>query len=342
MSKSIIAGFIAIAFISVGVVFTLQSSKQATTSLQTINLGVESSLLSAAVWIAEKKGYYLEQGLEVKITTFSTGRDSLLAMLDKKNIDISTVAPTPIMFASFERSDFSILATFAYSYDNVKIIAHKDSGISNANNLKGKTIATPFGTTGQFFLASYLELAELSASDVNLVDIKPTDLATALIDKQVDAIVIWEPHAYHAKQLLQDDAIQVPASDMYRETFNFMVMNDFAQSHSASLEGFLKANLKATSFINNNKKEAQQIISQRLKLDIAVVTNLWDQFHFNIMLDQSLLTTLEDEARWALKNALTQQTTMPDYLNYLAPQPLKSVNPIAVSVIHETRAVDED
>ncbi len=47
------------------------------------------------------------------------------------------------MFKSFERADFSIFATFVYSYENMKIIAGKNKGIHQAVDLKGKKLAHP-------------------------------------------------------------------------------------------------------------------------------------------------------------------------------------------------------
>jgi ABC-type nitrate/sulfonate/bicarbonate transport system substrate-binding protein len=90
-----------------------------------LTIGVESSLLSAAVWVAENKGIFKEAGLDVTIKEFDSGRLSFLDML-AGGVDISTTAPTPIMLKSFERSDFSILATFVHSEKDIKVICNSD------------------------------------------------------------------------------------------------------------------------------------------------------------------------------------------------------------------------
>ena len=167
--------------------------------LEKLSLGVESSLLTAAVWVAEHNGYFQEEGLDLTIKPFDSGRASFKAMLADEGVDISTVAPTPIMFDSFNRMDFSVVATFVHSMDDLKVIACsmecREGGINSVADLLGKRIGTPFGTTGQYFVDSFLTFHEINVSDVELVDIPPSELATALNNKQVDAIVIWEPHA---------------------------------------------------------------------------------------------------------------------------------------------------
>ena len=60
------------------------------------------------------------------------------------------------MFESFKRNDFAVFATFVYSYENMQILVRKDKGINTAADLKGKKLATPMGTTGQFFTELFL------------------------------------------------------------------------------------------------------------------------------------------------------------------------------------------
>jgi ABC-type nitrate/sulfonate/bicarbonate transport system substrate-binding protein len=305
---------------------------QTSGSLDKITLGVETSLLPAAVWVAESKGYFQKYGLDVTIKEFDSGKASFNDML-ASGVDISTVAPTPIMFNSFDRQDFSIFATFVDSYNDVKVIAHKDRGIATASDLKGKKIGTPMGTTGQFFVEAFFVYNGIRSSEVEVIDINPSDLPSALADGNVDAIVIWEPHGYNTQKLLGDKAVRLPSSDVYKETFNFMVMNDFARDNPEILKRFTKAVDYATTFIKNNKEESQKIVAERLGLDKEVTNILWDDFVFEISLHQSLIITLEDEARWAVNNDLVEAEKIPNYLDYIYIDALEEVKPEAVTII---------
>jgi len=306
--------------------------KKYTGPAEKVTLGAESSLLTAAVWVAENKGYFNEEGLDVTIKDFQSGKASFNDMLDN-GVDISTVAPTPIMFNSFKRQDFSIFGTFVDSNEDVKVIASKDAGITTTADLIGKKIGIVDGSTSQFFLSAFLTFNNLKDSDVETIDFAPPDLPDALNDGEVDAIVIWEPHAYNAQQLLGEKAIRLPSSEVYLETFNFMVMNNFAQDNPEILKRFLKAIDRATTFMQNNKEESQTIVAERLDLDKEVMNALWDDFVFEISLSQSLILTLEDEARWAIQNKLTDVTKVPNYLNYIYLDALDEVNPKAVTII---------
>ena len=334
ISIGIIIGVIAVVVgISLYWAFQRQPEKY-TGPVEKLTLGVETSLLPAAVWVAENKGFFQEEGLDLTIKGFDSGRLSLLAMLKgDEGIDMSAAAPTPIVFSSFDRQDFSIFATFAYAYEDIKVIARKDKGINTAADLKGKKIGTPMGTTGQFFTETFLIYNAVSPGDVELVDLAPSDLPPALNKGEVDAIVIWEPHGSNARELLGDKAIRLPSSNVYRTTFNFLVMKDFAEENPEVLEKFLRAIDKATIFVKNNKKESQSVITKRLNLEKEAVALHWDEFVFEISLGQSLMIGLEAEARWAIKNNLTDKTEIPNYLNYLYIAALEAVNPSRMTII---------
>ena len=336
MSKKALIGIITVVIVLVvGIYWYIQKEPEKYIGLpEKVILGVESSLLPASVWVAENKGYFQEQGLDLTIKEFDSGRLSLLAMLKgDESIDISAAAPTPIMFSSFDRQDFSIFATFAYAYEDIKVIARKDKGINTAADLKGKKIGTPIGTTGQFFTETFLIYNTVSFSDVEIVDVAPSDLPSALNKGEVEAIVIWEPHGSNARELLGDKAIRLPSSDVYKTTFNFLVIKDFAEENPEVLKKFLRAIDKATMFIKNNKKESQDVVTKRLNLEKEAVALHWDEFVFEISLNQSLLIALEDEARWAIKNNLTSATKIPNYLDYIYIDALEVVKPEVIGII---------
>ena len=300
--------------------------------IQKVTVGAEGSLLTAAIWVAEAKGYFKKERLEVSIKPFDSGRLSFLAMLNGEGIDISTVSPTTIMFNSFKRDDFAIFATFVYSYEDVKVIARKDKGINRARDLKGMKIGTPGGTVGQFFLNAFLTENGIPVSEVTVVNIAPSELPYALVRNLVDAIVIWEPHGHRAREQLKDKAIRLPSSEVYKETSNFMVMKDYAKANPEILEKFLRATDEATTFIREHKEEAQQLVADKLELDPAITKALWDDFVFEMSLDQSLIRTLEEEGIWAIQSRLVKKPKIPNYLDFIHLKSLESVNANAVTI----------
>jgi NitT/TauT family transport system substrate-binding protein len=331
-----VVGIIILAVIGVGVYFWLvqKQPEKYTGPVEKVTVGVEFGLLPAAVWVAENKGYFQEEGLDLTIKEFDSGKASLVAMLSNdEGIDISAAAPTPIMFNSFDREDFYVFGTFAYAYEDIKVVANKDSGIAGVNDLIGKKIGTLMGSTGEFFTEAFLIYNSISFDDVEMVDVAPSDLPEALNSGQIDAQVIWEPHGTTAKKLLGDRYLRLPSADVYKTTFNFLTMKSFANENPEILKRFLRAIDKATIFVKNNKEVAQEIIAERLNLQKEDIALHWDEFTFELSLDQSFLINIEDEARWAIKNKLVDATEIPNYLDFIYPDALEAVKPEVVTII---------
>ena len=304
--------------------------------IKKVTLGVETSLPPAAVWVAENKGYFRGEGLDLTIKEFDSGRTALATMLNEGNLDMVTVAQTPVMFNSFDRDDYVIIAAMVYSDNDVKILARQDRGIKNPSDLRGKTVGITKGSTGHFFLGLFLIHSGLGLSEIETIDIEASELPQALVDGRVDAISTWEPHIWNAKKLLDENAVRLQprgGSKIFREDFYFVPNRNFMENNPETLKRFLKAIEKGEEFIQKNREEAINIVSQRLKLDKVFIASIWDDFEFQLILDQAIIITLEDEARWAIDNNLTNSTEVPNYLDYIYSDILEEIKPKAVTII---------
>ena len=263
---------------------------------------------------------------------YASGKLAARSMLDGE-IDISTVADMPVVFNSFVREDFYIVATFTANYSFGKIIARKDKGIKTAADLIGKKVGINPGTSSHFYLGVFLIHNQISISEVELFNIKTVDLPAALKSNEVDAISVWEPYDQVARQLLQSNAIELPASEIYRATFNFAVLKSFARDNPETIKKFLKAIDRTAIFMQNNREESQVIIAERFELEKEIVDMHWDDYVFGVSLAQSLLITWDDIARWAINNKLTDKKTIPNYLDYIYMDALDAIKPESITII---------
>ena len=105
------------------------------------------------------------------------------------------------------------------------------------------------------------------------------------------------------------------------------------KNNPETLKRFLKAIEKGQKFIQENEEESINLVSQRLKLDKELTALIWGEFSFQLLLDQTILVSLEDEARWAMKERLTDKKEIPNYLDFIYMDTLEQVNPDAVTII---------
>jgi NitT/TauT family transport system substrate-binding protein len=311
----------------------ISENRNSESVLKKIRVGAENGLLSSAVWIAEHNGYFLDEGLDVNIVPFPSGRAAIRALLNEKTVDIATVAQTPVVLNSLVRDDFWIVAGMVNTVNDVKILARKDRDISNISDLRGKTIGITKGSTGHYFLGLLLARGGLELKDIHIVDLEATLLPEALSTGKVDAISTWEPHMYEAQKKLKGNSVLIESKGTFREDFYFTVLKDWAKNHPDSVRAFLRAIDRAETFIMENPKSAQLIVSKKLNLDAPYVMTVWKDYNFGLFLDQAILLSLEQQERWMITNKIGQDTVRPNYLDYVWLEPLMEIKPEVVSII---------
>ena len=291
-----------------------------------------TSLLPALIHIADSNGYFLEEGVNVEIKGYSAGKFAFQAMLDDE-VDIATVSDPNIVVKSFERNDFMTFTTIVNSADHVKVLTRKDTGIINPADLKGKIVATTKGTTAHFSMITFFVFNSLSLDDVELIDLKPGEMVEAIKSKQVDVIFTWEPNIIKAQRSLGEEANLLPNDYGYSATFNLASKTDLISEHPEVFEKIIRALFKAEKFVKQNKQESIEIVAVAVNGTKQDIEELWANYNFNVVLDHSLLLTLEDEARWYVENNLTDAKEVPNYLDYIHLNTLEKVKPEAIGII---------
>lgn len=286
---------------------------------------------STLVHIAVEKGYFAEEGLIVESLMHTYGKAALQSVTEGK-ADFATVAETPVMFSVLKGEKIFVIANIEASTTNNAIVARKDAGIAKPSDLKGKRIAYTPGTTSDFFLDTYLTANGLTRQDIKPVGLKPEELQDAFVANKIDAASIWNYPLTQIMQQLGENGVIFYDRDIYTETFNIACQQNFVKQNPETVKRFLRALIKAEEFVANNPDEAQSIMSAHTQIDKRLINKVWSAFNYRVVQGQTLILTLEDETRWAMKNKLTDQTVMPNYLDYLHLDSLRAIKPEAVKM----------
>ena len=303
-----------------------------TSNRESITIGVEQSPLLALIMIAEDQGFFSKQGVDVKVRYYASGKLTLNGMFAGE-VDLATPAETPIVFSSFERIDFRIVATIGSSDNDQAIVTHKDREILKPGNLRGKRIATQKASAVHFFLHSFLIKHGLSEKDIKLSFKHPDELVPALTNGEIDAFCMREPYVSRAKTLLKDNIVIFKEPGLYLKTYNLVVFNNFIKDRSQVVKSVVKALIKSEEFAKKIPERAQKIVSNKTGIKESEIAGLWPDLRFEVSLEQSLLASLENEARWAIRNKLTDGKKVPNYLNFIYLDTLEAVKPKGVTII---------
>ena len=298
----------------------------------TLTLGAYRGDTAALVWIAKDQGYFLDNGLDVTIREYEAGKlaaDALLA----GEVDIATTAEFVLVSNSFDREDLRILGSIATAR-TTELAARTDRGIRAPQDLIGKRVGVTQKSTGEFFLGSYLLFNGLSLEDIEVVDLRPSEIVEAIDEGEIDAAMTWDPNIYNIKKNMGDGIASWPGQSGQDFYFILVSRENWVQSHPETIERFLAAILQADAFARKHPTETRTIIRQTFGYDPEYIQYIWEKQDFMLTLPQELLIAMEDQARWMIENKLTPQATIPNYYQYIYLDGLEVVKPEAVTIIH--------
>jgi ABC-type nitrate/sulfonate/bicarbonate transport system substrate-binding protein len=282
--------------------------------------------------IALHKGYYRQEGLEVTPRLHSYGKTALEDML-AGNADFATVADPPIMEAIMNGEKIFILATIQTSNRDNAIVARKDAGIFEPEDLKGKRIGATLGTTSDFYMDAYLQGRGIAREEVEKVGLKPKRLQEALSTGRVDAVSAFQPFLIQIQQSFGDQVVSFYDETIYTWTFSVVAKQEYVRNNPVEVKKLLRALVDAEDFVQRHPAEAQQIVADYSGMDLALVREIWANMKFKVTLDQFLVLALEDESRWAITSGIITDKEIPNYLDFVYFEGLESVKPEAVRIL---------
>jgi NitT/TauT family transport system substrate-binding protein len=226
----------------------------------TFRMGIEPWLGYGPWRIAEAKGIFKKNGLNVKIINFASD-DQINAAFASGKIDGTNVAThTALRFVA------SGLPLKAVLLEDVSLKADAilaGPGINSIKDLKGKKVAYEEGTTSDILLAYALAQNGMSKSDIQPVPIPAADAGTAFLAGRVPVAVTYEPYLTTA---LQKDK---SAKLLYTAGKNpgligdvFAVSDDTIKNKPGQVAALIKSWGEAVDYYNTHKTDGQAIITK--------------------------------------------------------------------------------
>lgn len=306
--------------------------------LEKVVLGTCPIEQSTLLWVAEDKGYFTESGLDVTIKSYSSG---FLAVKDlqEDKVEIATAAEFVLTGRSLSREDFKILASID-RVDDIQVIARKDHGIVQVSDLKGKRIGLRLGSTAEFFLGRFLTFNNISGQDVRMVDLSPPEQLEAIKNREIDAVIVWEPTAHKIQELLGPKGVKWPGQSGQGYYWVLVCKDELIRKRPSVIQRFLSAMLLAEDFVASNESRAKAVVARRLDWQKSYVDSVWRHHAITVGLDQPLILAMEDQARWLLSKDQRKRNRIPNYLDFVYFDGLKALKPGAISIIHRGGADD--
>ena len=156
------------------------------------------------------------------------------------------------------------------------MVVRSSANIRSLRDLKGKTVAAPFGSTTHYLLLQALRDDGVDPTSMKILDLAPSDIAAAWLRGDLDAAWFWEPNL--DKAVKNGGHIFMTSGIMEKRGYPTwdigVVMNAFAAKYPDYVEKFVKAECDGIDFWLKNPDKTAEIIAEELTLPLADATRM--------------------------------------------------------------------
>jgi ABC-type nitrate/sulfonate/bicarbonate transport system substrate-binding protein len=297
-----------------------------------LTIAVPVQLSAGSLYVARERKLFGQQRLEVVFQSHQLGKTALQSVIDGK-ADLALVADTPFMLAILRESQIATVSTVFESRKVMAVLARAERGIAKPEDLAGKNIGTVAGTNAQFFLDTLLLAHGLSRDSASVTNLEPSELGNALRAGKFDAITVWMPELAALQREFGARAVTLYAEDLFVYRFLVAGRKDYIDAHAGDVRKLLAALDESNRYIRENPHAARAIMGKAIGLEPSLLAHDFNTTDFTLSLDQSLMIALDEQTRWALGRGLVVDAKAPNYLDFVRPHALESVQPTAVRLI---------
>lgn len=184
-------------------------------------------------------------GYKINWRMFGGGGDVIRAMASG-DVQIGEVGSAGITAAASQGQDIKLFWILDDIADAEALVARNGSGINSVKDLKGKKVATPFVSTSHYQLMVDLKAEGVDPKTVNVMNLRPPEIAAAWERGDIDATFIWDPVLSKVKANGKVIATSGSIGKKGYPTFDGMVVNaKWGAAHEAFMVALVKALAKA-------------------------------------------------------------------------------------------------
>jgi NitT/TauT family transport system substrate-binding protein len=271
-------------------------------STQTLNIGAVASVDVVPIVLANEKGLFKKEGIDVKFETFKSSKDRDAAF---QAGSLDGIICDEVAICLYQNADFDVKITGVTDGDFM-LIANSKSGIKSVKDIKGKNVAISEKTAIEYTLDSILEKNSIDPKDVKkaVVPAIPTRLEM-LRNNNVDAALLPEPFSTLA---LQDGGILLgSASNLATYPSVTAFTQKAIDAKSTEIKAFYKAYNQAVEYINSTpitEYEATVIKTVGYPEDMKGKITL-PKFRKNVLPSDA---EVKSAIAWTTKNGLIKKT----------------------------------
>jgi len=229
-----------------------------------VAIGVRTANDHSPFYIADKLGYYADEGVEAEVRLVPSNTE-IVEAIQRGDLQIGAAPVTTAIAAIAGGAEIKIVAMTGRGSDG--LLVRSDSGINGIEDLRAKKIATIRGSILDVPLRQALDQAGMDPDrDVTLVYFSQLgDMIQALKTGQVDASSNTEPFMTDAERQ-EWGKILFYYTDSWPDHPCCVVFarQDLIDRRPEALRKVLRAHVRAVEYANTHRRETAEIIVEYL------------------------------------------------------------------------------
>jgi taurine transport system substrate-binding protein len=232
-------------------------------------------------------------GYKINWRMFGGGGDVIKAMASG-DVQLGEAGSSPIVAAASQGQDIKLFWILDDIADAEALIVRNGSGINSVKDLAGKKVATPFVSTAHYQLMAVMKSKGVDAKSVNVMNLRPPEIAAAWERGDIDAAFIWDPVLTKIKGNGKVIESSKTIGALGFPTFDGLIVNaKWAAQNEAFMVALVKVLAKADAAYMSNKAKwtadsaEAKAIAKWTKADVKDVPATMALYTFPTMEEQA-------------------------------------------------------
>lgn len=312
------------------VLFWLISTPLWAVAASNVKLSVNRSTQAVTAEVAAAKGFYKEQGLEVKTFAEDSGSVSLQAVVGG-SADLAVGLHVRVIQGLAKQLPLCNVAMVQYGLTSEIVVPVNDKTSKSMTDLKGKRVGVQVGSGTYMAWRILIKAIGLQEKDFIVKHMKTNLIPAAFESRSLEAAVAWEPYSsiMVSKGLGRVLISRDEWSKKGKIVYPVLLFGNCAwvDTNKDTVQRFVNAWVKATRFIDKNRTETLDIMEKayrswglkipRDKINEGIYTRGYEKLLF----DDEVIKDSENFAE--LMHETKQIKILPDIKKAMRPEFVK-------------------
>lgn len=273
-----------------------------------IALGFGVDAVFAPHIVGINKGWFEEAGFtSVETPTFTAGALAGEA-LAAGEIQLWTPGNVPPISMVHNGLPIVIVGVNTDAYIE-KLAVRADAGVEQPEDLYNIKIGLLEGSTASAVLANIAEHYDLDVNQMQVVNLPPPEQLTALVNNDVQAMLVWNPWTYQAQQELGEENVIImhngtqanfpwDQSD-WQSSYTLSVWamgEDFIRESPNSAKALMDVLLRGQEYVRDpaNREEVLNMLAEWNDQPYELLDALWDDYHFDPTIGDTYMRDMQE------------------------------------------------